>query len=145
MKELQERLQQSEGKVREFEQKMEHKPHVKASTTKEFIGAKADEAKEFISDRSKEASALGLIIATACADACRATHQILQQYRNLLMSFVAMIFVGFLVKHEVKQSNEIYSLTQTVQSLQHGLIQSQFQVENLNQNMFASSMQLDAL
>ena len=49
MKELQERLQQSEGKVREFEQNMEHKPHVKAPTTKEFIGAKANEAKEFIS------------------------------------------------------------------------------------------------
>jgi flagellar biosynthesis chaperone FliJ len=145
MKELQERLQQSEGKVRDFEQKMEDKPQANAPTTKEFIGAKANEAKEFISDRSKEASALGLIIATACADACRATQQTLSQYRNLLMSFVAMIFVGFLVKHEVKQSNEIHSLTQTVQSLQHGLIQSQFQVENLNQNMFASSLQLDAL
>lgn len=113
MKELQERLKQSEGKVRDFEQKIENGDA--APTTKEFIGAKANEAKEFISDRSKEVSALGIIIATACADAYQATHRTICQYRNLLMSFMAMVFIGFLVKHEVKQSNEIHSISQSVQ------------------------------
>ena len=112
MKELQERLQQSEGKVRDFEQKMEGKADVGGGpSTKEFIGAKANQAKEFMSDKSKEASALGLIIATACGDACIATQQTICRYKNLLMSLAAMIFVGFLVKHEVTQSNEIHSLS----------------------------------
>jgi hypothetical protein len=110
MKELQERLMQSEGKVRNFEQKIDVNAS-SAPSTKEFLGAKATEAKEFISERSKEASALGAIIATACGDACSTTQQTIFRYRNLLMSLVAMIFVGFLVKHEVKQSNEILSLS----------------------------------
>ena len=96
MKELQERLQQSEGKVRNFESKMDGKASG-APSTKEFLGAKASEAKEFISDRSKEASALGAIIATVCGNACSTTQQTIFRYRNLLMSLVAMIFVGFLV------------------------------------------------
>ena len=111
MRELQERLQQSEGKVRDFEQKMENKPEVNGPSTREFVGAKANQAKEFVSDRSKEASALGLIIATACGDACQATQQTICRYKNLLMSLMAMIFVGFCIKNEIKQSNEIHSLS----------------------------------
>jgi hypothetical protein len=110
MKELQERLQQSEGKVRDFEQKMD-KPEVNVPSTRAFVGAKANQAKEFMSDRSKEASALGLIIATTCGDACQATQQTICRYKNLLMSLMAMIFVGFCIKNEIKQSNEIHSLS----------------------------------
>jgi hypothetical protein len=97
--------------VTEFEHKMENKPNASGPSTKEFVGAKTNQAREFVSDRSKEVSALGLIIATAIGDACLATQNTIYRYKKLLMAFMAMIFVGFCVQHEIKQSNEIYSLS----------------------------------
>ena len=97
--------------MKDFEQKIEDKPKDEGPSTKEFVDAKAKQAKEFAAERSKEVAALSCVIATAIADVCRATQRTISEYRGLLMSLVAMVFVGFLVKHEIKQSSDIHSLT----------------------------------